>query len=202
MEDRFERALKKWPNVPALFGWLSLDRRGRWRIRGELINRPQIIDTINRHYACDKHGRWYFQNGPQRGYVSLGSAPIVLRCDEHEGLLTHHGKSVEKPTAAYLDEEAGIWMETEHGPACLEGPDIGWALERIRAQGKELDDTALATALSLPTGSRTALSLAIEGKASLSIERLDTEIAPSVLGFDRDPKPRTSEAESAASGNA
>lgn len=39
------RALDKWPNVPALYGWLPLDRHGRWRIRGETISGPQIIDT-------------------------------------------------------------------------------------------------------------------------------------------------------------
>jgi hypothetical protein len=64
MEDWVHKALARWPDVPALFGWLSLDRRGRWRIRGEVITRPQIVDTINPNYAADEHGRWYFQNGP------------------------------------------------------------------------------------------------------------------------------------------
>ncbi|MDB5974431.1 MAG: hypothetical protein JWR07_1191, partial [Nevskia sp.] len=48
MEDWVQRSLARWPNVPALFGWLALDRRGRWLIQGELISRPQIIETINR----------------------------------------------------------------------------------------------------------------------------------------------------------
>ena len=68
MEDWVHRAMARWPNVPALYGWLSLDRRGRWRIQNETISRPQIIDTFNRNYAADEQGRWYFQNGPQRGY--------------------------------------------------------------------------------------------------------------------------------------
>jgi hypothetical protein len=25
------------PEVPACYGWLSLDRRGRWRLRGETV---------------------------------------------------------------------------------------------------------------------------------------------------------------------
>ena len=50
MEDRMQRALARWPNVPALYGWLSLDRRGRWRIQGEIITRAQIIDTISANY--------------------------------------------------------------------------------------------------------------------------------------------------------
>ena len=44
MEDWVHRALARWPNVPALYGWLGLDRRGRWLIRGETISRPQIVD--------------------------------------------------------------------------------------------------------------------------------------------------------------
>ena len=47
MEDRMLRAMARWPNVPALYGWLLLDRRGNWHVRGERITRPQIIDTIN-----------------------------------------------------------------------------------------------------------------------------------------------------------
>src|SRR3546814_4722559 len=69
VEDWVQRALARWPNVPALYGWLRLDRRGRWLIRDEPISRPQIIDTINRNYAADARGCWYFQNGPQRGYM-------------------------------------------------------------------------------------------------------------------------------------
>ena len=79
MEDRVRRALARWPDVPALYGWLALDRRGRWRIKGETISRPQIIDTLNDNYAADEHGRWYFQNGPQRVFVELQSAPFVWR---------------------------------------------------------------------------------------------------------------------------
>src|SRR5262245_55155172 len=46
MEDWVHRALKRWPNVPALYGWLRLDRRGRWLIQGETIGRTQIVDVI------------------------------------------------------------------------------------------------------------------------------------------------------------
>ena len=91
MEDWVLRGLARWPNVPALFGWLGLDRRGRWLIKGELISRPQIIDTISRNYAADEAGRWYFQNGPQRGYVSLEVAPLVLHAPESGETLTTHG---------------------------------------------------------------------------------------------------------------
>ena len=193
MEDWVRRALDKWPNVPALFGWLRLDRRGRWRIRGELISRPQIIDTICRNYGCDPQGRWYFQNGPQRGYVSLDDAPLVLRCDAQQNLCTHLGQAVQAPKQAFLDEEAALWLETEHGPAKLEGEDLHWALERIREADATVDETGLARALAQPSGTKTNLSLHLSASRVLPLQRLDTDAAPRQLGFVRDPQPMAGE---------
>ncbi len=45
MEDWVYRALEKWPNVPHLYGWLRLDRRGRWLIRGETNPPPKTHRT-------------------------------------------------------------------------------------------------------------------------------------------------------------
>src|ERR1700712_3913736 len=87
MEPWALKAMQRWPNVPALFGWLSLDRRGRWLIKDELITRPQIIDTINANYGVDEHGRWFFQNGPQRGFMQLAYAPFVVHA-EADALIT------------------------------------------------------------------------------------------------------------------
>jgi hypothetical protein len=194
MEDWVHRALARWPNVPALYGWLGLDRRGRWLIRGELISRPQIIDTIARNYAADEQGRWYFQNGPQRGYVALESAPLVLRvAGDGERLETHTGLTVQAPTAAYLDEEGSLMLATEHGPAALESEDLAWALERLAdAAGLAIED-ALGQALSRPSGSTTSLSLSwsSDPSAALLLLRLDRALAPSALGFVRDPQPQS-----------
>jgi len=101
-ESWVDRALDKWPNVPALYGWLSLDRRGRWCIRGETISRPQIVDTIGANYAADARGCWFFQNGPQRGYMKLDWMPFVLRRGEGDLLVTHNGLQVEHLRSAYL----------------------------------------------------------------------------------------------------
>jgi hypothetical protein len=187
MEDWVYRALEKWPNVPALFGWLGLDRRGRWTIRGELISRPQIIDTINPNYAADEHGRWYFQNGPQRGYVSLESAPLVLRTDGRGRLLTHTGLEVDAADAGWLDENGALWLRSVHGPAVLEGEDLNWVIERLRGPRTPVDEALLADALALPSGSQTPLSLRI-GEATLALGRLDFDAAPQALGFVRVPQ--------------
>lgn len=185
MEDWVHRALARWPNVPALFGWLQLDRRGRWRVQRELISRPQIIDTIGANYAADQRGRWYFQNGPQRGYVQLETAPLVLRvAGDGATLVTHNGLVVERPSAAYLDEEGSLLLATEHGPAALESLDLDWLLQRLEGA----DETDLDAALALPSGSTTTLRLGW-GDAELAIERLDIADAPGKLGFVRDPQP-------------
>src|ERR1700693_3246190 len=71
MDEVVLRAIQKWPNVPSVYGWLSLDRRGNWSIKGEHIANPAIASFIGRNYARDEKGRWYFQNGPQRVFVTL-----------------------------------------------------------------------------------------------------------------------------------
>ena len=65
MDEIVQRAIAKWPNVPAVFGWLSLDGRGNWAIKGERVHNKVITDFIGRNYGCDSDGRWFFQNGPQ-----------------------------------------------------------------------------------------------------------------------------------------
>lgn len=183
-------AMKRWPNVPALFGWLGLDRRGRWLVQGETISHPRIIDVINRNYAADEHGRWYFQNGPQRGYMQLESAPLVLFVGEDsERLVTHTGREVEQVRAAYLDEEGALMLVTEHGPAEVAGTDLQWILDRLSIDGQPVDDQALATALELPSESDTSITLKI-GTSAVRLQRLDFARAPLVLGFERMPAPR------------
>lgn len=185
MEEWVSRAIARWPNVPALYGWLQLDRRGRWLIQRELISRPQIIDTIGANYAADERGRWYFQNGPQRGYVTLETAPLVLRvAGDGATLVTHNGLVVERAGAAYLDEEGSLLLATEHGPAALESLDLDWLLQRLDGA----DDASLEAALALPSGSSTPLRLLWKDRG-LPLARLDIADAPARLGFVRDPQP-------------
>lgn len=189
MEAWVERALKKWPKVPALYGWLRLDRRGRWLIRGEPITRPQIIDTINANYAADERGCWYFQNGPQRGYVSLEVAPLLLRTGAQHALLAHTGQPVTGCDAAFLDQEGSLVLNTDLGPGLLDDQDLAWALERLRSpDGAPLDDAALCAALESPDGSPTGLRLQWQDHA-VPVVRCNAEHLPRRLGFVRDPQP-------------
>jgi len=187
VEEWVTRALHRWPNVPALYGWLRLDRRGRWLIRGEPISRWQIIDTINRNYSADERGCWYFQNGPQRGYMELEYAPFVLKPAGGQ-LVTHTDQVVAKPARVLMDEEGALLVVTEHGPGLLADDYLGWALERLRIKDKEPDDSQLAEALSLPSGATTLLTIRLE-EAELTVVRLDMDAAPKALGFVRTPGP-------------
>jgi hypothetical protein len=193
MEDWVLRSLQRWPNVPALYGWLGLDRRGGWTIRGERISRPQIVDTIARNYAGDAYGRWYFQNGPQRGYLQLERAPLLLSAATGD-LFTHTGLPVRQPRRGWLDGDGGLWLDTEHGPAALLDDELSWLLERLRAaDGGPPEDSAVEQALLRPAGTDTGLRLCLETRPALPLLRLNTAEAGEVLGFEALPQPREGE---------
>lgn len=190
MEDWVQRALTRWPDVPALYDWLSLDRRGRWRVRGGTISRRQIIDTINANYAGDDDGCWYFQNGPQRGYVALASAPLILWSGEDNALTTHTGKPVTHADAAWLDEDGTLYLSTEFGPAALDDREFDWLLAHLTAghDRHRADEHEIGDALAQAPDTETALGLRL-GADTLVIKRLLAESAPARLGFCRSPRP-------------
>src|SRR6266850_1845846 len=131
MDALVAQAMAKWPNVPAVYGWLELDRRGNWRIKGERIGNRALQEFIARNYARDEQGRWYFQNGPQRVYVTLAYTPLVAHY-EGERLFDQCGWPLE-PLRTYLDDEGSVLIESEKGVALLDDRD----LERFadRAEG-------------------------------------------------------------------
>lgn len=187
-ESWVNRALDKWPNVPALYGWLSLDRHGRWRIRGETISRPQIIDTLGANYAADERGCWFFQNGPQRGYLKLDWTPYVLRRGEGDVLVTHNGLPVRQLRSAYLDEEGSLLIVSEHGAGGVDSHDLDWVLAHLHTDdGSDVEDAVLA-ALEATSGGATRLRLTLD-RQTLPVGRLDDREAPATLGFVREPQP-------------
>jgi hypothetical protein len=123
MDAVVAQAMARWPNVPAVYGWLSLDRRGNWLIKGERIANHALRDFIARNYECDAEGRWYFQNGPQRVYVSLAYTPLVVHHGQ-EGLVDHCGRAF-AAERAYLDEEGSVLWEARGRIALLDDRDLG-----------------------------------------------------------------------------
>jgi hypothetical protein len=137
MDDIVARSMAKWPDVPDVYGWLSLDRRGNWLIRStgatssfERIGNAAFRDFISRNYAADARGCWYFQNGPQRVFVALAYTPLVLHF-EGESLLDHCGRAF-KPEQAYLDDEGSVLIQGKPGVGLLDDRDLAAYEERAR----------------------------------------------------------------------
>jgi Protein of unknown function (DUF2946) len=122
MDEQVLRSLLKWPNVPDCFGWLALDRRGQWRMRdefaqqnhlpGQIITHQALKEFISRNYACDTLGRYFFQNGPQRVYVTLDATPWIARLipdGEVTQILNQCHDTIE-PNSALSDEKGNIYI--------------------------------------------------------------------------------------------
>ena len=139
MDDIVVRGMARWPNVPAVYGWLSLDRRGNWLIKGERISNSLVTEFIGRNYARDERGCWYFQNGPQRVFLDLDYAPLVYRIGSPLGaplaIASHSGKPVVKLAGAWLDESGTMLLETEHGIGTVHDRDLDLVLPHL-ADGK------------------------------------------------------------------
>jgi hypothetical protein len=124
-------AMAKWPNVPAVFGWLQLTARGEWRIGGERVANAAIRAFIDRNYAVDAHGRWYFQNGPQRVYVSLERAPWVYRVDADGHVGAHTGAVPSRCAGAALLDDGRLLVTTELGPGMIDDRDTAWCMRAV-----------------------------------------------------------------------
>jgi len=122
VDESVARSIVKWPNVPAVFGWLELDRRGNWRIKGEKIGNAALREFIGRNYECDAQGRWFFQNGPQRVYVRLACAPLVVHY-EGEALFDHCGRAFQA-REVFQDDEGSVLMRGENALALLDDRDL------------------------------------------------------------------------------
>jgi hypothetical protein len=134
----------EWLNGPryrAVYGWLSLDRRGQWLIKGERISNPTVTAFIGRNYERDERGCWFFQNGPQRVFVELDYAPLVLRVCGAQGAAlefeAHTGKRVATVEGAWLDEDGSLLLSTNLGPGwstivtCRSSKRLSWTQTAI-----------------------------------------------------------------------
>lgn len=117
-------AIAKWPNVPACYDWLSLDRRGRWRLQGQPVSHAGLIAFINRQYGNDDAGNWFLQNGPQRVFVSLDYTPWVWRLGTDGQLAAHTGAAAGTPQGAYIDEEGSILVAAPLGIGLVDDRDL------------------------------------------------------------------------------
>jgi hypothetical protein len=203
MDDIVIRAMTKWPDVPAVFGWLSLDRRGAWAIKSaappgaegtarsfKRITNPKVSEFIARNYLRDAEGRWYFQNGPQRVYVALAYTPLIYRTagTHPPGFESHCGVRSAALERVWMDESGDLLLMTSLGPGLLLDRDLPKVMESLcYADGHALDEERL---LALLDDADDAEGVYFHsGAASLPLERLRSAEAPRILGYVREPRP-------------
>lgn len=146
MDDIVRQAIAKWPHVPACYGWLGLDARGGWYMRddrvqaagpfphskGALLRHDKLVEFIGRNYERAPDGCWFFQNGPQRVYVELEAAPLVVRVGPQAQLTTHTGQLLE-PAGCLVDEHGRLFVETALGLGLVHSLDMHAAADLVEA---------------------------------------------------------------------
>lgn len=146
MDDLVKQAMQKWPNVPHCYGWLGLDQRGDWYMRddqtqasgsfaqakGSRLQHDKLIAFIQRNYLSDEHGQWYFQNGPQRVFVELLSAPFVWRMHDDWSVWSADGQ-VQKVLHCVVDEAGCVYLSTTQGFGLVHSQDVSLAADALSA---------------------------------------------------------------------
>jgi hypothetical protein len=183
-------AIAKWPNVPAVYGWLALDRRGRWLLKGERIGNPAIGAFIARNYEPDAQGRWFFQNGPQRVFVDLDYTPLIVRLVDDSGFVTHTDQAVHSIGGAWIDEQGAVLIATEHGVGLVDDRDIEALSARIiDADANIPQEDALEAAIeALQQGKDSGLSIRCAGK-KVPLRPIRAADVPARFGFNPHPEP-------------
>ena len=137
------RAMARWPDVPAVHGWLRLDRRARWFVRDGEVTHPGALAFLNANYGSDAEGRWFVQNGPQRAFVDLDLAPWVLKLAADGTLYTHAGRPLERIQTLVPTAEGDLCVESELGLGSVLDRDLPAFLEILSARAPGSDVPAL-----------------------------------------------------------
>ena len=195
MDDIVKKAMVKWPSVPHCYGWLALDARGAWRMRderaqhlglaGDKVVQVALLGFINRNYAADERGCWYFQNGPQRVYLNLEATPFIARTDPAHGLVLHTGDPVSKLERAFMTDNGELIVDSGGKIAKVDDRDVVHMMTSLEMGGAAVSDEALTTWLESGTG-----ELVLRYKdQTVPVELINHEQVPQRLHFTRLPVP-------------
>lgn len=199
MDEIVLRGMAKWPNVPAVYGWLSLDRRGHWLLKGDRVSNPGIVDFFGRNYSHDDTGRWFLQNGPQRVYVALDYTPYIYRVAPATGtalsVAAHSGATTGDTRTAYIDDAGQMLLDTTLGIGLVHDTDLELLIPRFRDGGSAPDEAALAVAIdALQNGRNPGLQLDT-GTGLIPVMPVRTADVPAKFGFVARPVQPAGEAE-------
>ncbi|QBE64283.1 DUF2946 family protein [Pseudoduganella lutea] len=197
MDDIVKQAMAKWPNVPYCYGWLALDARGNWRMRddnaqrlglpGDKLTNAALVGFIARNYGRDERGCWYFQNGPQRVYVTLEATPFIARTDPAHGFVLHTGAPLAHIDAAFITETGELILQAGDIVAQLDDRDVAQVLGAVEMNGESASDEALLAWLE-GGGAPAAPMLKFSGSV-LPLQRTGRGDAEDRFGFRKVPTP-------------
>lgn len=209
MDEQVIAAMARWPDVPDVFGWLSLNTQGHWRLhtegdaladlepdnvprQGTSISSSKINQFINRNYAQDSTGQWYFQNGPQRVYVRLDVAPFIFHTVDADfnpsSFFTHNGQRTQNVTRWCLDDAGHLYADTDIGAGLVAGRDLEQVLDKLITEDDESLVDVFERVSSVP-GSVQEVRWKDGTVASCHVCRFDQ--VPALLGFVRWPRARS-----------
>ena len=177
MDDIVLKAMLKWPGVPSCEGWLGLDERGDWymrdeqvqamgsfkhgcsvgdkRIKGSKLAHKKLMAYIGRNYSSEilSNGKqaWYFQNGPQKVYVTLACTPYIWRLtevhDQHgvpqSPVIRSHTGLLAKYVKCQLDATGRLFIHTDLGLGLVHSMDVSIAAVAIEKDLWEVNPEAL-----------------------------------------------------------
>ena len=194
MDEIVKQAMAKWPNVPHCYGWLALDARGGWRMRdeaaqqnghaGDRIANEALLNFINRNYARDDGGRWYFQNGPQRVYVDLEATPYIARTDPTQGFLLQTGEPLAQIDRVYMTERGQLILQSGDKVALLDDRDLAQCTGSLLVDGAPASDERLMSWLG--EASPAPMVMKHQG-GELPVQRIGGELAQQ-FGFVQQPR--------------
>ena len=185
----------KWPNVPDVYNWLMLDERGDWRIKEEKISHKGLIDVINAHYQADDKGRWFFQNGPQRVFVTLAYTPYVLSVASHDSITyfkTQTNVIVKSVDKLWIDNKDRLLVSWKNGIGLVSDRDLPLLADKLTHETEPFDRMN-STELDLikqrtPSRSKTSLKLTMNQK-TYGILFINAIEVSQLFGFDSNPSP-------------
>lgn len=196
MDDIVRQAMAKWPDVPAVHGWLALDRRGNWLLKRESISNEGLNAYISRNYLHDDTGCWFFQNGPQRVYVDLDYTPFVYRVTSglHAplALTTHNGEHVSTLHGAWIDEQGAILLHTDRGIGLVHDQDIDPLLlaAMINANGNVIEEDAFDALVEFIEHQRPIPLWLKFCDSNVKFEPIRSADVPRQFGFNPAPQPK------------
>ena len=194
MDEIVKQGMAKWPNVPSVYGWLGLDRRGQWLIKGGRIANTIVADFIGRNYERDERGRWFFQNGPQRVFVALDYTPFIYRLPWEPGngapqrMETHTARAVDRIDGVWIDGDGLVLIASEHGIGLVDDRDLERLLPCFTDErGNVLTEERIGAAIEqLQAGAAPELGFCYRGN-SVPVSPIVAAAVPAQFGFVQRP---------------